>query len=289
MYRIFKVLLLGCALAYLGVLATLYLRQREMMYPRDSVRAKIASAGLAAAEEASVTTADGERLVAWVVPPRAGKPVVLYFHGNAGNLGRAGRIERFRGLTEDGTGLFAVSYRGYGGSTGLPSEEGLLQDARAAYGAAAARFGAGRLIGYGESLGTGVVLKLAAEVPLQAIVLEAPYRSTLSVAQGLYPYLPLSLVMLDQFRSDAVIGRVRAPLLFLHGERDQVIPFAQGQQLYDLANAPKRFLRFPAGRHSDLPRYGSLGEIRRFLADAVAGGIIGAESRTIAEGAASRP
>lgn len=289
MYRILKLLALVCLLAYLGVLATLYVRQREMMYPRDPQRAEIASAGLAAAEEAGVTTADGERLVAWVVPPRAGKPVVLYFHGNAGNLGRAGRIERFRALTEDGTGLFAISYRGYGGSTGLPSEEGLLQDARAAYGAAAARFGAGKLIGYGESLGTGVVLKLAAEVPLQAVVLEAPYRSTLSVAQGIYPYLPLSLVMLDQFHSDALIGRVRAPLLFLHGERDQVIPFAQGQQLYDLANEPKRFLRFPSGRHSDLPRHGSLGEVRRFLAEIASGGVVAAESRTIGEGAASRP
>jgi fermentation-respiration switch protein FrsA (DUF1100 family) len=289
MYRISKLLVLVCLLAYAGVLAVLYARQREMVFPRDPARADIAAAGLAAAEEVSVTTADGERLVAWVVPPRAGKPVVLYFHGNAGNLGRAGRIERFRGLTEEGTGLFAVSYRGYGGSTGTPSEEGLLQDARAAYGAAAARFGAGKLIGYGESLGTGVVLKLAAEVPLQAVVLEAPYRSTLAVAQGLYPYLPLSLVMKDQFRSDEVIGRVKAPLLVLHGEKDQVIPFVQGEQLYGLANAPKRFLRFPEGRHTDLPRYGAIGEIRRFLADVASGGMAGADNRVIAEGAGPRP
>ena len=125
----------------------------------------------------TLTTADGERLVAWVVPPRTGKPVLLYFHGNAGNLGRPVRLARFRALTEDGTGLFAVNYRGYGGSTGSPTEEGLHLDARAAYGAAAERFGAGRLIGYGESLGTGVVLKLAAEAPLQAVILEAPYLS----------------------------------------------------------------------------------------------------------------
>ncbi len=287
--RLLKLVLLVGFTAYLAVLGTLYMRQRELVFPRDPAKADIASAELAAAEEVSVATADGERLVAWVVPPRAGKPVVLYFHGNSGNLGRPGRIERFRGLTEDGTGLFAVSYRGYGGSSGTPSEEGLLQDARAAYGVAAARFGAGNLIGYGESLGTGVVLKLAAEVPLQAVVLEAPYRSTLSVAQGTYPYLPLSLLMKDQFHSDAVIGRVKAPLLVLHGERDQVIPFAQGQQLYELANAPKRFLRFPAGRHSDLPRYGSIGEIRRFLAEVASGSIAGAESRAIGEGAGARP
>jgi fermentation-respiration switch protein FrsA (DUF1100 family) len=121
------------------------------------------------------------------------------------------------------------------------------------------------------------------------VVLEAPYRSTLAVAQGIYPYLPLSLVMKDQFRSDEIIARVRAPLLVLHGERDQVIPFAQGQQLYALANAPKRFLGFTTGRHADLPRYGSIGEIRRFLADAVSGSIGGADSRMIGEGAGPRP
>jgi fermentation-respiration switch protein FrsA (DUF1100 family) len=219
--------------------------------------------------------------LAWAVPPRAGKPVILYFHGNAGNLGSPGRVARFRALTEDGTGLLAVSYRGYGGSTGRPSEAGLHLDARAAYGFAAERFGAAQLVGYGESLGTGVVLKLAAETPLAAVVLEAPYLSTVAVAQGIYPYVPVSWLMLDSFRSDEVIGRVRAPLLVLHGERDRVIPFPQGETLYSLANAPKRFLRFPKGGHEDLPAHGSLPQIRRFLAEATQGAVQAAESRTI--------
>jgi fermentation-respiration switch protein FrsA (DUF1100 family) len=268
---------------YLGLLAVLYVRQRELVFPRDPARADIGRAGLPGAEEVTLTTADGERLVAWVLPPRANKPVLLYFHGNAGNLGRSGRLGRFKSLTEDGTGLFAVSYRGYGGSTGSPTEEGLHLDARAAYGAAAERFGASQLIGYGESLGTGVVLKLAAETPLAAVILEAPYLSTASVAQGIYPYVPVHLLMLDQFQSQAVIGRVRAPLLVLHGMRDGVIPFPQGEALYGLANAPKRFLRFPQGRHEDLPAHGSLREVRRFLADTANGALKGAESRTVGD------
>ena len=277
---------LGLA-GYLIMLGLLYVRQRELIYPRDPARPDLAAAGLAAAEEAIVVTADGERLVAWIVPPRAGKPVLLYFHGNAGNLGRTGRTGRFRALTEDGTGLFAVSYRGYGGSTGDPSEAGLLQDARAAYGTAAERFGAGRLIGYGESLGTGVVLRLAVEVPLQAVVLEAPYLSAAAVAQAAYPFVPVSLLMKDQFRSDAIVGRVKVPLLILHGERDQIIPVAQGEALYGLANAPKRLLRFPAGRHEDLPRHGSLGEVRRFLQEVAAGRLAGAERRVVTAEAAA--
>lgn len=281
--RLLKFVVVFGLAGYLAMLGLLYLRQRELLYPRDPTKADIATAGLVAAQEAIIATADGERLVAWIVPPRADKPVLLYFHGNAGNLARAGRTGRFRTLTEDGTGLFAVSYRGYGGSTGRPSEDGLLQDARAAYGAAADRFGAGRLVGYGESLGTGVVLKLAAEVPLQAVLLEAPYLSTAAVAQGVYPYVPVRLLMKDQFRSDEIIGRVKAPLLVMHGERDSVVPFTQGLALYGLANPPKRFLRFPAGRHEDLPDHGSLAEVRRFLADVAAGSVSGAESRTVGE------
>ncbi len=276
-FRIARALLIG----YLIVLAGMYLFQRKLLFPGDPARASIAAAGLPAAEEIALRTADGETLVAWVVPPRDGRPVLLYFHGNAGNLGRPGRLQRFRALTADGSGLVVTSYRGYGGSSGSPTEEGLLQDALTAHAEAARRFGAGRLVGYGESLGTGVVLKLAAERPLQAVILEAPYLSTAAVAQGIYPYLPVWLLMKDQFRSDAIIGRIRAPLLVLHGERDGVIPFAQGRALYDLAELPKRFVRFPAGGHENLPLLGSLPEIGRFLADIADGSFAGQEARTV--------
>ncbi|KFC66517.1 Alpha/beta superfamily hydrolase precursor [Bosea sp. LC85] len=264
---------------YLAFLALLYVMQRELLYPRDPARADIAVANLPGVEETPLTAADGERLIAWVVPPREGKPVLLFFHGNAGNFATPIRQARFRGLSEDGTGLFAVNYRGYGGSSGRPSEEGLLLDARAAYDAAVTRFGVDRLVGYGESLGTGVVLKLAAERPLRAVILEAPYLSTAAVAQLAYPFVPVAWLMKDQFRSDAVIGRVTAPLLVLHGGRDGVIPFAQGQALYEMANMPKRFVRFPTGGHEDLPAHGSLPEIRRFLANVTNGAIAGQENR----------
>lgn len=271
-------LLFAAIAVYAALLAVLFVKQRDLLYPRNPARAEIAAADLPGLTEATLTASDGERLVAWVVPPRAGKPVLLFFHGNAGNFARPIRQARLRALTQDGTGLFAVNYRGYGGSTGTPTEAGLHLDARAAYGAAVERFGAARLVGYGESLGTGVVLKLASEVPLTSVILEAPYLSTASVAQGHYPYVPIALLMLDQFRSDDVIGRVRTPLLVLHGERDSVIPFAHGQALYALANEPKRFIRFPKGDHEDLPAHGSVALIRRFLADVESGALKGADS-----------
>lgn len=282
MRRILKLLAIGALCAYGGMLALLYVKQREMMYPRNPARAEIASANLPGVEEATLTAADGEKLIAWVVPPREGKPVLLFFHGNAGNFGRPIRQTRFRALTQDGTGLFAVNYRGYGGSTGSPTEDGLAQDARAAYAAAVARFGAERLVGYGESLGTGVVVKLAAEVPLKAVILEAPYLSTVAVAQQLYPYVPVGLFMHDQFHSDQVIGRIKVPLLVLHGQRDGVIPFSQGEALFALANPPKRFIRFPEGNHENLPAHGSVPEIRRFLADLGTSRLAGTEVLTAA-------
>lgn len=274
-------LLFAVAGVYAALLCLLFVKQRELMYPRNPDRAEIAGVDLPGLEETTLAAGDGERLIAWVVPPRDGKPVLLFFHGNAGNFGRRVRQARFRALTEDGTGLFAVNYRGYGGSTGTPSEAGLHLDARAAYEAAVARFGAGQLFAYGESLGTGVALKLATEVPVQGVILEAPYLSTAAVAQGVYPFVPVGLLMLDQFRSDSVIPRLRLPLLVLHGERDSVIPFAQGQALAALAHGPKRFVRFPSGGHEDLPAHGSVPEIRRFLAQVAMGNLRGAEIVTM--------
>lgn len=280
--RIVLTLIVGGLCGYLAMLGLLYFGQRDLMYPRDPAPVSSAKADLPSVEETVVATADGERLIAWIVPPQAGKPVLLYFHGNAGNLSRPVRLARFRALTADGTGLFALSYRGYGGSSGSPSEAGLHEDARAAYAAAAARFGAERLVGYGESLGTGVAVRLAAERPLKAVVLEAPYLSTAAVAQLAYPYVPVALLMKDQFRSDEVVAAIRAPLLVLHGERDRVIPFAQGEGLYALAAAPKRFVRFPAGGHENLPALGSVREVQSFLAD-LAAGTLKAEDRRMVE------
>lgn len=282
MRRILKLLAIGAFCAYVAVLALLYVKQREMMYPRNPARAEIASANLPSAEETELATSDGEKLVVWVVPPREGKPVLLFFHGNAGNFAGSGRQTLFRQLTEDGTGLFAVNYRGYGGSTGAPTEDGLAQDARAAHAAASERFGVERLVGYGESLGTGVVVRLAAEAPLKAVILQAPYMSTVSVAQLRYPFVPVGGLMKDQFRSDLMIGKVKAPLLVLHGQRDGVIPFDQGEALFDLANPPKRFISFPDGNHNDLRLHGSVAEVRRFLADLDANRLTGSETMTAA-------
>src|SRR5215813_7807495 len=133
-----KWLVIVIVVVYLGALALLYLKQRSLVFPIPPVgRTAPDAAGLPEAEEHLLTTADGERVIVWHVPPKPGHAVVLYFPGNGDYL--AGQVSRFRGITADGTGLIALSYRGYAGSSGHPSEHGLLRDAEAAYAFAAAR------------------------------------------------------------------------------------------------------------------------------------------------------
>lgn len=260
-----KWLLILAVLGYGGLLALMYVFQRALMYFPDPARTPPAEAGLAQAEEITLTASDGEKLIAWHVAPRGEQPVVLYFHGNAGALNlRAGR---FAWLTAGGYGLVALSYRGYGGSTGRPSEEGLIRDARAAYDFAVARYPLKRLVPWGESLGTAVAVALAAEREVGGLILDAPFTSAADVGAAAYPFAPVRLMMKDQFRSDLRIELVHAPLLVLHGERDGVVPLAFGERLFALANEPKRMVRFRDGNHVDLDDHGAEAAVKEFLAE----------------------
>jgi fermentation-respiration switch protein FrsA (DUF1100 family) len=235
-----------------------------MLYrPPQTVRTAPADAGLPAAEEIVLDTADGEKVIAWHVPPREGRPVVMFFPGNGDVL--ATRVARLRTLTEDGTGLLALSYRGYGGSSGHPTEKGLLLDAAAAYAFVAARYPSARIVVWGFSLGTGPAVALAAARPIGKLVLEAPYTSTVDVAAAILPFFPVRALMKDQFRSDALIGKVNVPLLVMHGERDPGISIRLGERMFALANEPKRMVRFPLGGHENLDDYGATGTVRDFL------------------------
>ena len=245
------------------VVAAAYVGQRKLMYFPDPTRTAPAAAGLPAAEEVLLTTADVEKVIAWHVPPKGDRPVVLYFHGNGGSL--AGRAKRFRAFTADGTGLFALSYRGYGGSTGRPTETGLIADADAAYALVAARYPVERIVVWGESLGTGVAVAVAESHKISQLVLESPFTSAADVGARGYWFLPVHLLMKDPFHSDERIGKVTVPLLILHGTDDAVVPFALGEKLFAMANEPKRFLRFEGGGHNNLDQFGAQNAIKAFL------------------------
>src|SRR5271170_445773 len=214
---IVKWLIAGVVL-YGGLVALAYVAQRSLQYFPERRRTPPGAAGLAEAEEVVLDTADGERVIVWHVPPREGQPIFLYFHGNGGSL--RWRDERFRELIADSSGLVALSYRGYGGSSGRPTETGLIEDAAAAYAFAAARYPAERIVLWGESLGTALAITLAAEKPIGCLVLEAPFTSAADVGAHHYWFVPVRLFMKDQFRSDRRVSKVTAPVLVIHGEND---------------------------------------------------------------------
>jgi uncharacterized protein len=262
-----KWLLIIVVVGYGGLLLLVYLGQRALQYFPERAHTPPAAAGLPEAEEVVLDSSGGEHVIVWHIPPRGEKPVVLYFHGNGGSL--RGRVDRFRALAADGTGLIALSYRGYGGSSGRPTEKGLIDDALAAYAFAAARYPASRLALWGESLGTGVAVALAAQKPVGRIVLESPFTSIADIAAQIYWFFPVRLLIKDSYRSDLLIGTVTAPFLILHGDKDSIVPITLGDQLYKLITAPKRFVRFPGAGHNELAAYGALEAAKQFLSEPV--------------------
>jgi len=251
------------AFGYGLVVLLMYLNQRSFLYFPERERTAPAAAGFRAARELTLETTDGERVIAWHLAPEGDRPVILYFHGNGGSLRL--RAERFAALTADGTGLVALSYRGYGGSSGTPTEQGLIRDAEAAYRFAAEHYPARRIVAWGESLGTGIAVAIAAEHPVGGLILESPFTSTTDVAASIYWFLPVRLLMQDQFHSDQRIARVTAPVLVMHGDHDATVPIGYGERLFAMIKAPKQFVRFAGGGHSDLDAFGALNAVRNFL------------------------
>ena len=231
---------LGVVGLYLLVVVAMFVFQRQLQYFPGHRAPSPQDVGLRGVDVLDLPTPDGETVRLWYVPARQGMPTVLFFHGNAGEM--ADRADRFAVYQAAGLGVAFLSYRGYGGSTGQISEAGLITDATAAYdwlivqGVAATR-----IMLVGESLGTGVAVQLAAMHPVGGVALEAPYTSTADVATGVYPWLPVRLLMKDQFRSIDHIANVTAPLLIQHGDADAAIPYPMGQTLFAAANAPKAF------------------------------------------------
>ncbi len=261
--------LIIAAACFGGFVALMYVAQRSLMYFPDRVRTPPLVAGLPGTDEVELRSADGETLVAWYRSPQGERPIVLYFHGNAGSL--AHRVDRFRAFAGDGLGLLALSYRGYGGSTGRPTEDGLIADGEAAYGFVASRHAPERIVIWGESLGTGVAVAVASRHRVGRVVLESPFTSAADVGARVYWYLPVRSLIKDPFRSDQRIAKVTAPLLILHGAFDRVVPIDLGEKLFALANEPKQFARFAQGTHADLDEHGALAAFRAFLAKPPAG------------------
>jgi fermentation-respiration switch protein FrsA (DUF1100 family) len=246
-----------CVAAYFG--------NRHFMYHPNPVRIAPAEAGLAYVSEVDILTPDGVTLVAWHAPARDGKPTVLYFHGNASNA--ANRASKIETMHAQGHGVFYLNNRGYGGSGGSPTEAKNVADAITAFDYLTGHLGmpADKVAVYGESLGTGQAVRLGAERPVAAVILEAPLTSTIDVGRQVYFWLPLNLLLTDKYDNERNISEVKAPVLILHGAQDEVIPVEMGKRVYDAANQPKRIEIFPQAAHYDLFAHGAWDRARDFL------------------------
>src|SRR5579884_511328 len=227
---------------------------RMLYYPSKYPQGDWSVQRALAAEDVSLRASDGTRLHAWWIaataPSPAGHPLAtLHLHGNAGNI--SNRDLTAKHITAAGSSVLLLDYRGYGKSAGRPSEAGLYRDSEAAWNWIVARgFTPGQIVIHGESLGTAVAVHLAAEKPAAGVVLEAPFTSVRAVAGRIVPGIGPLLVR--GYDSKALIPRVRVPVFFIHGDRDEVIAYQFGQELFRAANNPKRFWTIHGATHNDL-------------------------------------
>ncbi|MFT7577174.1 MAG: fermentation-respiration switch protein FrsA (DUF1100 family) [Alphaproteobacteria bacterium] len=264
--RLFIRLIGICVIAYLAILATMYVAQRRLIYSNYDNGALAAANWMAIqnSQRIKLTTSDNEQLSAWYVAPQPGQPIFLFFHGKGSGLWR--KKWRWQRIRKSGAGIFVFSYRGYPGSTGHPTEDGLNRDAQAAYDWLSKRHPANQIILHGLSLGTGVATTLATKVKARALVLEAPYTAIVDVAAARYPFLPVRLLLWDKFLSRDRIAKVSMPVLILHGTRDSIIPFEHAKRLYRRAIQPKHLVAMSGSDHNTLVRDGLYQHVWAFLA-----------------------
>ena len=237
------------AALYAGVVLGMYLAQDRIMFDPDRSIVHPQELDLAGVEEVTIVTPDGESLAAWYTPAQSGHPTILFLHGKGGNIGH--RPNRYRSYTAKGFGVLFLEWRGFGMSTGSPSEQGLVTDAVAAYDWLLSRgLKPGAIAVVGESLGTGIAAILATRRPVKVLALEAAYSSMADLAAYRYWWLPARLLINNPIDAAAALTKVHIPLLMQHGTDDVTVPFVIGRRLFDFANQPKQFIAIPGAGHA---------------------------------------
>jgi fermentation-respiration switch protein FrsA (DUF1100 family) len=263
-------LMLTVVVLIAALVLVVWLAQRSLIYFPDGQAGSPAAAGLPQAEPVRYTTSDGLDLEGWFVPARepSADRAIIVFNGNAGN--RAHRAVIAASFSARGYATLLVDYRGYGGNPGLPSEQGLYRDARAALKYLLARpdINLARIVYFGESLGAAVALELAVDHPPAALILRSPFSSMASVGARHYPFLPVRWLLRDRYPSIDRVARLTCPLLVIAGDSDRIIPFDESDRLYEAAPEPKQIVVLKGADHNSEAMYSGPGmytAIDRFL------------------------
>ena len=227
------------------------MEEKFIFFPSPTIEQTPRDIGLTF-EDVFFTASDGVRLNGWFVSHPQATTTLLWFHGNAGNISH--RLGNFRRLHDKvKSNVFAVDYRGYGRSEGTVSEQGTYRDAEAALRHLRARhdIDAKNIVIFGQSLGAAVAAELAGREECLALILEAPFASIREMARVAFPWLPIGPLIRTRYDVSETIKRVKAPILILHGDRDEVVPFEQGKQVFASAPEPKEFYTITGSHHND--------------------------------------
>ena len=227
-------------LAYLVITILLYYNQRNLLYhptennyQGDKLKVKI--------DKVQIKTVDNINLMAWYHEKDIKKyKTILYFHGNAGSL--ENRIHKINHFSDMNINFLLISWRGFNGNDGKPSEQGLYKDAKSAVLWLKNKgLSEENIILYGESLGTGVATEIAQNKNFGGVILESPFTSMIAAGKSKYPIFPIGLLLKDKYESDKKIKNISSPILIMHGEADKIVPFWMGKKMYELANEPKYY------------------------------------------------
>lgn len=252
------------ALALYGVLvAAVVMLEPELVFVRDRAPLPELLTDAPGFTRVSIETPDGVSLAGLYREPDAGRPVFLFLDGQAMRL--QDQNDRWHRVAAAGYGALTIAYRGYAGSSGTPTEAGLHIDAAAAHAWLAQRVPPERIVAHGFSLGSSVATRLARDLPVKALILEAPPLAAVDVAAERFFFVPVAALMRNSFLTREWIDDVRVPVLIVHGDRDEIVPFSHGERLAALANEPKTFVRILGGTHMVLPRLGLYTHIETFL------------------------
>jgi fermentation-respiration switch protein FrsA (DUF1100 family) len=260
--------------AYGAAVVRLMMQETELIFRTGAARADTRPAF--AYEQIDLPRSDGARQFAWRMERAAdgtnghgGGEWVLYLHGNASTVASRMNVKHYTRLRELGLNVLAPEYRGYNGLEGVPSEAGVVADARAGYDYLRNKVGvpADRLLIYGWSLGGAIAVSLASTVESRGVVLEGAPASIVDIGAARYPMFPVRWIIRNPFNVIDKVRAIRTPLLFLHSPEDVVVPFAQGRRLFDAATAPKTFVEVRGGHidSSEVDRDVFYGAVRSFL------------------------
>ena len=252
-------------LIYIFVGLALFLLQRRLTFNKCGKPNSPEHYGLNNIEQVFIDVSDKLKLLAWFSRPINNKPVIIYFHGNSLDIGE--RAYRIKNYIDKGFGILLPAYRGFSGNKGNPNEKNLYSDSQIFINWLKNKISIKEtdIVLYGESLGTAVAVELGRSKKYKSIILEAPFTSVVHIAQKMYPIYPVKYLIWDKFDNFSKINELMSSVLFIHGKKDEIVPFEMGEKLYEKYNKHKEYIFIDEAMHNNLYEYGIANKIIEFI------------------------